>query len=184
MTDISDTILVKDAQDGNVHAVGALYDRYQPRIYKYVRTRVYDHHRAQDLTGEVFLLMIKNLSSYRDMGVPFSAWLYRIAHNLLINHFHKENRAEWVPISHAENSHHRISNPSLVLEQQLELEWLLQALEKLDEIQREVIILRFLADLSLKEVAHVLNKTVSAVKAIQHRGLLALKIALSEMAKE
>ena len=178
MTDQSDVTLVNEAQKGNVNAVGDLYDRYQPRIYKYVRARIHDHHKAQDLTGEVFLLMIKNLSTYRDMGVPFSAWLYRIAHNLLINHFQKETRAELVPISFAENSNHRVSNPSFVLEQQLEIEGLLQALEKLEDIQREVIILRFLADLSLKEVSHIVDKTVAAVKAIQHRGLLALKITL------
>jgi len=178
MTDISDADLVKAAQDGDVSAVGDLYDRFQPRIYKYVRARVYDHHEAQDLTGEVFLLMVKNLSSYRVMGVPFSAWLYRIAHNLLVNHFQKENRTELVPIVFAENSHHRIGNPEVVLEHKFEMEWLLKGLEILENSQREVIILRFLAGLSLNEVAHILDKTVAAVKAIQHRGLLALKTAL------
>lgn len=182
MTDSNDTTLVNEAQNGNINAVGKLYDRYQPRIYKYIRARVYDHHKAQDLTGEVFLLMIKHLPGYREMGVPFSAWLYRIAHNLLVNHIQKETQTEWVPISFAENHHHHSGNPSVVVEQQLALEGLFHALKKLEDVQREVIILRFLADLSLKEVAHIVDKTVAAVKAIQHRGLLALKNALdSEM---
>ena len=177
MTQLSDTDLVKQAQQGNVHAVGDLFDRYQPRIYKYVRMRVYDHHKAQDLTGEIFLLMIKNLPGYRDIGIPFSAWLYRIAHNLVINHYQKEQVTQQVSLVHAENSHPHTATLAVMFEQQLEIEGLLQALEKLDDIQREVIILRFLADLSLKEVAQTLDKTVAAIKAIQHRGLLALKMA-------
>lgn len=177
MTQLSDTDLVKHAQQGNVHAVGDLFDRYQPRIYKYVRMRVYDHHKAQDLTGEIFLLMIKNLPGYRDIGIPFSAWLYRIAHNLVINHYQKEQVTRQVSLVHAENSHPHTATLAVMVEQQLEIEGLLQALEKLEDIQREVIILRFLADLSLKEVAQTLDKTVATIKAIQHRGLLALKMA-------
>lgn len=179
MTPLSDSDLVKHAQNGNAHAVGELYDRYQPRIYKYVRARIYDHHKAQDVTGEIFLSMVKNLPAYRDIGVPFAAWLYRIAHNLVINHYRKEKIGRLVPLTHAENAHSHAGPLAAVVEQQIELEGLLQALEKLDDVQREVIILRFLVDLSIKEVAQTLDKTVAAVKAIQHRGLLALKIALN-----
>lgn len=175
MTDLNDTTLVDQAHNGNIKAIGDLYDRYQPRIYKYIRARVYDHHKAQDLTGEVFLLMVKNLPTYQDVGVPFSAWLYRIAHNLLVNHIKKENRTELLPISYANNNNHHVGNPTDVLERQMTIESLVMALDKLEDIQREVIILRFIANLPIKEVAQIVDKTVAAVKALQHRGLLALK---------
>ena len=152
MLDPSDADLVRSAQKGNVSAIGELYDRYNERIFKYVWIRVSNKRRAEDLTGEVFARMITHLHDYREMGIPFSSWLYRIAFNLVVDYYRKEkNRA---------------------------VEKLQLALDKLDESQREVIILRFLVGLSLREVAGGLDKTVAAVKSLQHRGLVALRLAL------
>ena len=180
MLELSDAELVEHAQNGNLDAVGQLYDRHRTRIFRYVRSRIYNTQLAQDLTGEIFLQMVTHLPGYRVTAVPFSAWLYRIAHNHIINHAgRKENRYQYVPLLYASDViSQKEDNPARIVEQKLQLEEVQQALERIDEIQREVIVLRFLLDFSLKEVALVLGKTVAAVKSLQHRGLLALEVAM------
>lgn len=179
MHHLSDAALAQRAQDGHVEAVGELYDRHQARIYRYVRSRIYDSHLAQDLTGEIFLRMVTNIHRYRDMGVPFSAWLFKIARNHLINHRQKAQLENTVPLIYGNFQNSPEHNPAIVVEQRLELEQLLLALEQIDETQKEVLVLRFLVGLKLKEVADSLDKTVAAVKAIQHRGLRALRGIMS-----
>jgi RNA polymerase sigma-70 factor (ECF subfamily) len=179
MHDLSDAELVERAQNGAPEAVGLLYDRHHTRIFRYLRARIYDTHLAQDLTGEVFLQMVAHLPDYRSTGVPFSAWLYRIAHNHLVNHIgRKENQYQHVPLVWVGSLGHKDDNPAQVVERQLALEEVQQALERIDETQREVIILRFWLGYSLKEVAALLDKTVAAVKSQQYRGLLALEVAM------
>ena len=179
MLEPSDAELVEHAQNGDLDAVGQLYDRHRTRIFRYVRSRIYNTQLAQDLTGEIFVQMVTHLPRYRVTAVPFSAWLYRVAHNHIINHAgRKENRYQYVPLVFAGDVSRKEDNPARIVEQKLQLEAVQQALERIDEIQREVIILRFLLDFSLKEVADVMGKTVAAVKSIQHRGLLALEVAM------
>jgi RNA polymerase sigma-70 factor, ECF subfamily len=156
-----------------------LYDRHHTRIFRYIRARIYDTHLAQDLTGEVFLQMVAHLADYRVTAVPFSAWLYRIAHNHLVNHIaRKESRYQHLPLAQAatwaiqKQTRRDWSSDSLCLEA------VQQALERIDETQREVIILRFWLGYSLKETADMLGKSVAAIKSQQHRGLLALEAAL------
>lgn len=173
--------LIKRAQEGDVNAVGELYDCYQTVIFRYVRTRIYDHQVAQDLTGEIFLRMVENISSYRTMDVPFVAWLYRIAHNHLVNHIRKETAQTLEPLTAAALLPHSEGNPAALVENKVELERLLRALERIDEQQREVLILRFFVDMPLKDVAEALNKTIGAVKTLQHRGTLALQVALKSV---
>lgn len=173
--------LIKRAQEGDVNAVGELYDRHQTAIFRYVRARIYDHQTAQDLTGEIFLRMVENISSYRAMGVPFVAWLYRIAHNHLVNHIRKETAQTIEPLTAAAFLPHNEGNPATLVENKVELERLLRALERIDEQQREVLILRFLVEMPLKDVAETLDKTVGAVKTLQHRGTLALQVALKSV---
>lgn len=178
MTELSDANIVELAQSGDLEAVGNLYDRYWLRIFNYVRAKVYDNHLAEDLTGEVFLRMVEHLPKYRTMeGVPFSAWLFRIAHNLIITHHRKEIAFQQVPMDYMNNQTHQ-DGPALMVESNLERTRLLQGLAKLDETQREVIILRFLVGMSLKEAAESLNKTVGAIKTLQRRGILALVVFL------
>ncbi|MBK8903194.1 MAG: sigma-70 family RNA polymerase sigma factor [Anaerolineaceae bacterium] len=179
MQDLSDAELVERAQAGEREALTILYDRHHTRIFRYVRARIFDTHLAQDLVGEVFLKMVTHLADYRSIDVPFSAWLYRIAHNHVVNHIgRKENQYQHVPLVMANEINSRNDNPARLVERQLALEEMQQALAKIDETQREVIILRFLLGHSLKEVAAMLDKSVAAVKSQQHRGLLALEVAM------
>jgi RNA polymerase sigma-70 factor (ECF subfamily) len=173
MPELSDVELALQGQRGNIEAVGVLYDRHQLRIYRYVRSRIYDEQLAHDLTGEVFLRMVRGMPGYRPSAAPFTAWLYRIAHNLLVNHIQKENAMQMVPMQEADQT---AVNPSTLVEQQLELEAVLAALAQLEPEQQEVLRLRFLVGLSLQEVAGALDKSVAAVKSIQHRGLKMMKV--------
>ncbi|MAT95943.1 MAG: RNA polymerase subunit sigma-24 [Anaerolineaceae bacterium] len=179
MQDLSDAELVERAQDGEHEAITILYNRHRTRIFRYVRARIFDTHLAQDMVGEVFLKMVTHLPDYQATGVPFSAWLYRIAHNHVVNHIgRKENQYQHVPLVMADEMNRRHDNPARLVERQLVLEEIQQALAKIDETQREVIILRFLLGYSLKEVAAMIGKSVAAVKSQQHRGLLALEVVM------
>ena len=102
MLDSKDADLVRRAQAGDVAAVGDLYDRHHKAIFRYVQSRVHGKDLAEDLTGEIFTRMVANLPDYRPMGVPFRAWLYRIAHNLVVDHYRKEGGQVLVPLDHAD----------------------------------------------------------------------------------
>lgn len=180
MQELDDMELVKQAQSGNIEAVGALYDRHRQRIFRYIRANTSNTQLAQDLTGEVFYSMVNGLPNFEPRGVPFTAWLYRIARNLIIKDSQQASKQVTVPLVHAEAVHQNGSNPALVIEQQLQMEQLLQGLETLDESQREVVVLRFIVGLSLKETAVTLERTVGAIKTLQRRGVLALQVALGQ----
>ena len=179
MPDTSDVDLVKRAQGGDVEAVGELYDRHHTRIFRYLWSRLRDPHLAEDLTGEVFVRMVSDLPRYRLRGVPFQAWLYRIAHNLAVDHQRSQGRHPLVSLDDAESLKTEGQDPETRVERQLTVERVERAMETLDPTQREVIVLRFLVGLSLREAAATLDKTVGAIKSLQHRGLVALRATLN-----
>ena len=178
MPELSDNALVRLVQNGDRQAMADLYQRHRPAIFRYVRSMVYDQQLAQDLTGEIFLRMVAHLPDYQLTGAPFSAWLFRIARNYTISYGKKESRLPLVALSEANRRIRPEDTPAVLVERQIELERILESLDQIDENQREVVILRFLVGLPLKEVAHILDKTVGAVKTLQHRGILALRLAL------
>ena len=180
MPDVSDADLVRRAQGGDVEAVGALYDRHYTHIFRYLWSQVRDRHQAEDLTGEVFARMIANLPRYRPRGIPFRAWLYRIAHNLAVDHFRAQGQRELVPLYHAAGASSDGPDLGTTVERRLTAERVAEALQALDPTQQAVVVLRFLVGLSLREVASILSKSVAAIKSIQHRGLVALRAALQD----
>lgn len=159
-------------------AAGELYDRHNEHIFRYVWSRVSDNQTAEDLTGEIFARMVASLPDYRSTGVPFRAWLYRIAHNLVVDHYRKEGSRVLVPLQHAEGLTEESNSPDSIVEHRLAVERVRRALARLDPSQREVVVLRFLVGLPLREVALTLDKTVAAVKSLQYRGLVALRAVL------
>ena len=179
MQQLSDAELVRRAQKDESEAVGVLFDRHHMRIYRYVRARIFDTQTAHDITGEVFLRMVENIHTFQPRGVPFTAWLYRITRNYLADFIQKESRMKIVPLAEGSNTRHTAVNPLALIEQKLETEALLEVLNHLDKIQRDVLILRFLVGLSLQETADTLDKTVSAVKSIQFRSLKAMKVLVN-----
>ncbi len=179
---MKDAELVERAQNGDIAAIGELYDHHQPHIYRYVWLRVRHSRLAEDLTSEIFTRMVANISAFRSTNTPFRAWLYRIAHNLIVDHYRKQDGRIIVPLYYAESVRESMNNPYSIVEQKLSMERVDQALDQIDPFQREVVVLRFIVGLSLKEVAHTLDKSVAAVKSLQHRGLAALRIALKQEA--
>jgi len=180
MRDSSDAELVAHAQRGEVNAIGRLYDRHRESIFRYLWIRLDDRQLAEDLTGDVFMRMLDALPRYRMKGLPFRAWLYRIAHNLLVDYFRKMNRQVTLPLDVIEEQGTE-DDPDRVIEQILLSERLQVALMRLEATQCEVVILRFLAGLSLQETALTLGKTEAAIKALQHRGLSSLRRALEPL---
>jgi RNA polymerase sigma-70 factor (ECF subfamily) len=158
-----------------VDAAGELYDRHNERIFRYVWARVREEQTAEDLTGEVFTRMVGNLAGYRTTSVPFQAWLYRIAHNLIVDHYRKQGNRMLVPLAQAEQVREEGNSPASIVEQRVALGQVQEALEALEPSQGEVIALRFLVGMPLREVALTLDKSIAAVKGLQYRGLITLR---------
>ena len=135
MQDSSDAELVTRAQRGEVSAIGRLYDRHRESIFRYLWIRLDDRQLAEDLTGDVFMRMLDALPRYRLQGLPFRAWLYRIAHNLLIDHFRKMNHQTTVPIEIAEELE-ADDDPSRTIEQTLNIGWRLLSMLPREELTR------------------------------------------------
>jgi RNA polymerase sigma-70 factor (ECF subfamily) len=180
-----ETLMASDPQTSQVRvqnerplAAEELYREHHEHIFRFLWSRVHDAQLAEDLTGEVFTRMVANLSSYRDRSLPFRAWLYRIARNLIIDHQRKQSSARVMQDVAAQQLDH--SSPEDSVDAALTLERLRRTLQQIDPEQREVVELRFLAELSLEEASLVLNKSVPAVKALQHRGLAALRAHLKD----
>ena len=171
--------LIRLAQQGDAGACAALYDRHYDAVYRYCYYRLGDAEVAQDLAAEVFVRMVEKLDRWRARGRPLLAWLYTIARNLVTDTHRKNGKATQVPLDEAEyvasgGKAELVQN----VDRQLEAERLAAAMAHLTEDQRNVIVLKFMEDLSNAQVAGVLDKTEGAVKSLQHRALGALRRAL------
>lgn len=175
----TDEELAKAAQKGSVEAVGQLYDRHREAIFRFTWSRLGNRQVAEDVTAEVFTRMVKALPDYKILNLPFQAWLYRIARNLIIDQYRRESHREMVPLEDvSQQLTMEQQSPITLVEQKLTWEQVQSALAGIDESQQEVLILRFLVGLPLLEVAQTMNRTVASVKTLQHRGLIALRAAL------
>lgn len=179
-----DSGLVRRAQDGDLTAVGALYDQHHQLIFRFIWSRVQDQAIAEDLTGELFTRMVIALPDYRANGVPFRAWLYRIARNLITDHHRKYGGRQAVDLAETAELSTEQDDLMQMVEAKLTAEKVRHALERIDPAQREVVELRFLVGLSLQEAAETLDKTVASVKSLQHRGLKALRGSLQALEVE
>ncbi len=167
--------LVRRAQQNDQEAFAQLYEEYFDRIYRYITLKIGDAVEAEDLTQQVFLNSLRSISSFRWKGRPFSAWLYRIAHNQVVDHLRKKRRSD-LPLE--ETLTDGGEDPQLHAERRLDIERVLAAAQRLTEAQREVISLRFTSQLSVAQVAEIMGKSQGAVKALQHSGIVALRRAL------
>jgi len=160
--------LVRQAQDGDNHAVGQLYEIHVERIYRYIVYRVPEQD-AEDLTAEVFTNMIESLPRYEERGIPFEAWLYRIAAARVADYHRARSRNQQVELS--EQLAQDDPQPEETILQAQERETLRKALANLNEDERKLILLRFVERKSHAEVAEILGKSENAVKVMQHRAL-------------
>ena len=170
--------LIRRAKDGDDIVVSEIYDRYQRSIFRYLYYRVGDQQTAEDLTSEVFLRMIEKISYYQDQRASFQAWLFQIARNLSIDHYRKMKSRDSVSLE--DDYPERSEDPLEVLDRELTSEKLYQAMVKLPENQRDVIVMRFVVGMPIGEVADTLHKTEDSIKGLQRRALLALREILAE----
>lgn len=169
--------LVQRAVEGNHEAFTRLYEEHFDRIYRYIAFKIGDRVEAEDMTQQVFLNAVKSISSFKWKGVTFSSWLYRIAHNQMVDHLRKKDRQPSVELVDPVVSNE--ASPQQVAEQKMDIERVLKATKGLTEAQQEVISLRFSGGLSIAEVAGIMGKSQGAVKALQHSAILALRKVLS-----
>ena len=166
--------LVGRAQAGDRRALEELYLLHFDRIYGYLQLSVGNRHDAEDLTNQTFFRMLQSLDRFVWRSVPFSAWLFRIAHNLAIDHFRAGRRSQPEeeppePRGTAEPSAEDAALDALGREAMLEL------IESLSPDQKQVLVLRYAFDFANAEIATILGKTEGAVKALQHRAVAALQ---------
>ena len=172
--------LVDSAQQGDGAAFAALYERHSEQIFRYVSFKTGNRVDAEDITGEVFVRMVESIGSFRWQGHAFSSWLYRIAHNLIVDHFRKRSRRKDVPLDTARATMDAsASNLDSYADVSLTMDRVREAMRTLTNLQREVISLRFAAGLSVLETARVVGKKENAVKALQHAGLKKLRRRLA-----
>ena len=170
---------VERAQRGETDAFEALYERFYDRIFRYLSFKTGDPMVAEDLAVEVFLRMLTSIGSYRRRGHPFSSWLFRIAHNLAVDHFRKHGRRATVPLDKVAAV---VGDTSLDLDDYVQtgltMREVERAMEGLTDLQRQVISMRFAGELSVRETAEALGRKENAIKALQHAGMKKLRRAL------
>jgi RNA polymerase sigma-70 factor, ECF subfamily len=177
VTQADDAELVRRAQAGDAAGFGQLYERYFEKVYSYLSFKLGNPSEAEDLTGQVFLKALESLGSYKWTGVPFQAWLFRIAHNQLVDALRRRSRRPSAPIEHAAGvaDERREASPEETLAVALQRDDVIAAVEQLTELQRQVIALKFAGGLSNMEVARLMGKSEGAVKALQHAALVSLQ---------
>ena len=175
--------LVRRAQQQDEAALAQIYETYFNRLYRYVVVRVGNRAEAEDVTQQVFLKVLQSLPSYKFKGVPFSSWLFRIAHNLVVD-YHRRNKKAVAAAFEMAVLLGKEEDPAQIAEQTLMMREVNEALPQLTMLQQEVVSLRFTAELSTAEAAQVLGKSEGAIKALQHSALVSLRQILVEKSKE
>ena len=172
---INDENAVSLACQGNPEAFSYLYEKNVTRIYNYVYYRIGSATDAEDLTSRVFYRAFGHINGYVAKGVPFSAWLYRIAHNLIANWHRDSLRRKEVPLEDHLDLPVHAAQPEKLLEKNQETELLLKAIRRISADRQQLILLKFLEDLSNAEIAQIMGRSEGAIKSLYHRALLALR---------
>ena len=173
--------LVDRAQQGDRAALEELYLLHFDRIYSYLHVSVGNRHDAEDLTTQTFLRMLESIGRFRWQSAPFSAWLFRIAHNLAMDHFRARRR--WQPEEEVPEPPGS-EEPSAEVEamQSIGRQSMLELIEKLSPEQQQVLTLKFVFNFSNADVATILGKTEGAIKSLQHRALASLQKQVTQEA--
>ena len=163
------------ASQGDRDAFGQLYERYTERIFNYVYYRTGNVHDAEDLTARVFQRAMNHIHNYTDRGVPFSAWLYRIAHNLVANWHRDRSRKQEIPINDLPVLPAKGDHPETTLVRTEEQDALLRLIRRLPSERQNLLILKFVENMSNAEIGQIMGRSEGAVKSLYHRTLLALR---------
>lgn len=169
---------VQKARRGEPEAFGALYDAYFPKIYRFIFLKVSSRTDAEDICHQVFLNAWQNIGSYRPLGFPFSSWLYRIAHNAVVDFYRTKRDHVAIDLVPQERFADE-PDTEQGLDQATDLLAVQEALGALRDEEQSLLIMKFVNELSNKEIAEALGKTEGAVRVMQHRALKQLRQRLS-----
>jgi RNA polymerase sigma-70 factor, ECF subfamily len=170
--------LVQRARQGDQEAFAQLYETHFDKIFRYMVLKIRNQAESEDMTQQVFVKAYESIGSYRSQGVPFTAWLFRIAHNQMVDYVRKQSKKptvfldETLPIEDDTDLEQEV-------ETKIEMERVVLASKHLTKAQQEVISLRFAGGLSITEAAKTMRKSEGAIKALQHSAILALRKTLS-----
>jgi len=183
MPECDDSVLIARARE-DADAFGVLYERYVNRIYNYIFHRVGNLYDAEDLTSRVFFSAYSHLESYKEQGVPFTAWLYRIAHNLVANWHRDRSRRPVVSLEEIIVGNPLTEHPEPLVEQEEAARHLAEAIRTLDPERRELLVLKVTEGLSNIEIGRIMGKSEGAIKSLYHRTLLSLRKELQRKGLE
>ena len=179
------SLAIERAESGQPGAalVAELFEAYYDRIARYIAARIGNPSEAEDLASEVFVRAVENIDEFEWRGAPVQAWLFRIAHNLVVDHFRRAKRRPVVPLETVtfSDNHHDAEDEA---PRQLELAEVQEAMKSLTPAQQEVLALRLVAGLPSAEVAAILGKSDGAVREMQHAALKSLRRILTSRGKE
>jgi len=170
--------LIKEAQKGESDCFGRLYDHYIPQIYRFVLMKINHHQEAEDLVHDVFLSAWQNIDSYSHQGFPFSSWLYQIARNKVIDYYRLKKST--IQLDNIDESFVKIASAvEHNLDANLDIGRIYGTLNQLTPDQKDVIIMRFIEDLSHQEISAAMGRSEGAIRLLQHRAINTLKDLLN-----
>jgi RNA polymerase sigma-70 factor (ECF subfamily) len=184
LSNLGDEININRAIQGDHEAFGMLYEQYVERIFNYVYYRTGNQHDAEDLTAKVFYRAMRRIPQYQERGLPVSAWLYRIAHNLVANWHRDRGRRPEISLDEGFASIPKSEHPEVTLLQLEEQDHLLKIIRNLPSERQQLIILKFVEHMSNAEIGQIMGRTEGAVKSLYHRTLLALRVDMEKVSKE
>jgi len=172
---IDEAALVEKAKT-DPESFGLLYEQYVDRIYNYIYYRTGNHHDAEDLTAKVFIQALKHIPRYVDRGAPFSAWLYRIAHNLVANWHRDRSRRKLVSLDQVAMIHAR-EDPGPFEQAARSERWdtLRAAIRRLPDDRQQLLLLKFVERLPNAQIGDIMGRSEGAIKSLYHRTLVALR---------
>ena len=160
---------------GDAEAFGELYARYVKKMYSYIFHRTGNTQDAEDLTAKVFIRAYSHIGNYVDRGAPFQAWLYRIAHNLVANWHRDQARRKIIALDDYVAHSLQSETPERLAEDVEERDQLMEAVRRLPEERQQLLLLKFIEQLSNAEIGEIMGRTEGAIKSLYHRTLLALR---------
>ncbi len=175
LAQLTDQEVLQRASTGNQEAFGVLYERYVGRIFNYVYYRTGNYYDAEDLTARVFFRALRHISNYQDRGLPLSAWLYRIAHNLVANWHRDNSRRKEIPLEDSYTFRHSGDHPESSMVALEEQEGLLRLIRRLPPERQQLLILKYVEHLPNAEIGQIMGRSEGAVKSLYHRTLLSLR---------
>ena len=179
--EVDDIQLIRLVQKGDSQAFGEIYDRYAGKVFRYLYTHLTHRQDVEDLTEEVFIRVWRALPGFREQGMPFLSFIFRIARNVLVDHYRREQRSREQVSSDEVTIRDDRPGPVEMMNVEGQRQELFQALESLREDYRMVLVMRFLNNLTPEETAQAMGRSAGAVRVLQHRALTALRNHIDQL---